>query len=89
MRRTPLPTASLYALLNREFQKHRPPACRACRVPLPYRCDPVHEGAANWQIGTPPRCPHGCGRVIEELVRTLGAQYELEPPLRSGGMSGG
>ncbi len=89
MRRTILTTASLYELLNREFQKHRPPTCRACRVPLPYRCEPEQEGAANWRIGTPPRCAHGCGRVIEELVRTLGAQYELEPGLRSGGVNGG
>ena len=79
MARTTLSSAQLYAILDREFKRLRPKACKKCRVPLPfYRISP-DDVSANWAIGTPSDCPQGCHLVIAELLAKLWSQYDMEP----------
>ncbi len=60
MPRTSISAAHLYAILDREFRRQRPMACTECRAPLPYFREPPDEVSANWEVGTPAFCPHGC-----------------------------
>ena len=76
--RTSIPAAQLYAVLDREFRALRSPKCRHCRVPLPYWHNPPDDVSANWCIGTPTFCPHGCHLVIAELLTSLWTRYDLE-----------
>ncbi len=79
MARTTIPAAQLYGVLDREFKKLRPAACRKCRVPLPFWRKPPDDVSANWNIGTPSECPHGCHLVIAELLANLWSRYDVEP----------
>jgi hypothetical protein len=72
--------ARLYAELDREFRANRPTKCRLCRVPLPYFCGPPDEVSANWLIGNPTICPHGCHNVIAEVLARLWTRYDLSAP---------
>lgn len=81
MARTVLTTADLYAVLDREFRKRRPPACATCSVPLPYWRPPPDDVSANWVIGSPSVCAHGCQVVIAELVTLLWSRYDVVPPV--------
>jgi hypothetical protein len=86
MARQKIGAARLYAVLDREFRASRPPLCIVCRVPLPYLSGAPDEVSANWIIGNPAICPHGCHRVIAELLARLWTRYELiaaEPPSRA------
>ncbi len=78
MARTTIQAAQLYAILDREFKRLRPPQCRECAVPLPYWRRPPDDVSANWFIGTPRECPHGCHVVIAELLARLWTQYDLD-----------
>jgi hypothetical protein len=78
MVRKRVPAAQLYAVLDREFRALRPDECRVCRVPLPYRKDPPDEVSANWLIGHPSSCVHGCHLVIAELLARLWTRYDLD-----------
>jgi hypothetical protein len=80
MSRKSISAAQLYAVLDREFRARRPGPCRLCRVPLPFPQDPPDSVSANWLIGTPSECEHGCHVVIAELLATLWTRYELAPP---------
>lgn len=77
--RKTIPSSQLYAILDREFRKLRPEACRRCRVPLPFWRDPPDDVSANWNIGTPTECAQGCHVVIAELLARLWTQYDIEP----------
>ena len=83
MARQVLPTAQLYAILDREFRTRKSPECHACRVPLPYYKAAADEVSANWYIGTPSECPHRCQVIIAEVLATLWSQYDLEPEKES------
>lgn len=76
--RQPIPVAELYAILDREFRRLRPAACRVCSVPLPYWRRPPDEVSANWFIGTPVECSHGCHIVIAELLARLWTHYDID-----------
>lgn len=78
MERQALPAAQLYAILDREFKRLRPPACKECTVPLPYFRLPPDDVSANWFIGTPRQCPHGCHLVIAELLAQLWTRYDID-----------
>jgi hypothetical protein len=78
MGRTRIPVAQLYAILDREFKRMRPQACKACTVPLPYWRRPPDDVSANWFIGTPTPCKHGCHLLIVELLAELWTQYDLD-----------
>lgn len=78
MSRTTIPAAQLYAILDREFRRLRPAACTTCSVPLPYYRLPPDDVSANWFIGTPRECEHGCHVVIAELLARLWTQYDLD-----------
>ena len=79
--RTTISAAQLYAILDREFKKLRSPECRTCRVPLPYWRQPPDDVSANWHIGTPEDCPHGCQTKIAELLARLWTRYDIEKGL--------
>ena len=78
MVRSAIAPAHLYAILDREFRKLRPMECRACRAPLPFHRRPPDEVSANWDVGTPAICPHGCHLVFAELLTRLWTRYDLE-----------
>ena len=77
--RTTITSAQLYAILDREFRALRKPECEKCRIPLPYWRRPPDDVSANWNIGTPTECPHGCHLVIAELLTKLWSRYDVEP----------
>lgn len=76
--RTMLPVAQLYAILDREFRSQRPRACKDCYVPLPYWCRPPDDVSANWFIGTPRECQHGCHVLIAEILAGLWSRYDID-----------
>jgi hypothetical protein len=77
--RKAISSAQLYAILDREFKALRRRECTNCRIPLPYFRRPPDDVSANWAIGTPTECPHGCHVVIAELLAKLWTQYDIEP----------
>ena len=81
MSRTTVSPAQLYAILDREFKKIRPPECQRCNIPLPYWRDPPDDVSANWHIGTPTDCPHRCHLAIAELLARLWTLYDIEKQL--------
>jgi hypothetical protein len=38
----------------------------------------VVDVSANWHIGTPSDCPHGCQLVIAEMLAKLWTPYDIE-----------
>ncbi len=79
--RSTISAAQLYAILDREFKQLRPAGCAACRVPLPYWRRPPDDVSANWNLGQPTECPHGCHVVVAELLTRLWTRYDIEPQL--------
>ena len=79
--RTTISSAQLYAILDREFKRLRPSACSRCHVPLPYWRSPPDDVSANWHIGQPTNCAHGCHLVIAELLARLWTRYDIEQQL--------
>ena len=79
--RTTISPAQLYAILDAEWKKIRPRACNSCKMPLPYWRTPPDEVSANWAIGTPTHCPHGCHMIIAELLTRLWTKYDIEKQL--------
>jgi hypothetical protein len=77
--RKTISSAHLYAILDREFKALRPKQCTRCRVPLPYYRKPPDEVSANWAIGTPSNCEHGCHLMIAELLARLWTRYDIQP----------
>ena len=77
-----LPVAQLYAILDREFRRRRPAACGTCSVPLPYWRKPPDDVSANWFIGTPRACEHGCDIEIAQILAELWTRYDIDrtPP---------
>ena len=78
MSRQLIAAAHLYAILDREFKQLRPAACKDCAVPLPYWQRPPDDVSANWFIGTPRECRHGCHVVIAELLASLWTRYDMD-----------
>lgn len=78
MDRTSIAPAQLYAILDREFKRLRSKACTTCNVPLPYWQRPPDDVSANWFIGTPKECPHGCHLVVAELLTKLWTTYDID-----------
>ena len=76
----------LYAILDREFRAQRPAACDQCRVPLPFWREPPDEVSANWEVGTPAFCKHGCHLVFAELltltnrIEGVASNLDIAPP---------
>jgi hypothetical protein len=76
--RQTLPVAQLYAILDREFKRLRPAQCTTCTVPLPYWRKPPDDVSANWFIGTPTECAHGCHLLVAELLARLWTRYDID-----------
>ncbi len=83
MSRTTITAAELYTILDREFRKSRPKQCERCRMPLPYWRPPPDDVSANWHIGTPAECAHGCHLVIAELLTKMWTRYDIHPETRN------
>ena len=90
MRRDRLTLSELYTRLNTEFRALRPRGCSDCRMPLPVPMERPDTNSANWRIGMPRICEHGCHGVIVEIAARCwpkydlveGWQYAAEPGLR-------
>jgi hypothetical protein len=80
--RKTISSAQLYAILDREFKALRSKECTRCRVPLPYYRKSPDEVSANWAIGTPSQCEHGCHLVIAELLARLWTRYDIQPEMQ-------
>ncbi len=80
MGRRTITTAQLYAVLESEFRRRKPAACATCSVPLPYWRRAPDDVSANWVIGSPRECPHGCHLVIAELLAQLWTKYDVHLP---------
>jgi hypothetical protein len=78
MSRSAISAAHLYAILDREFRARRSMECTQCRAPLPYLRDPPDDVSANWEVGTPQFCPHGCHIIFAELLANLWTKYDLQ-----------
>ncbi|MEO7742725.1 MAG: hypothetical protein ABIR98_07305 [Usitatibacter sp.] len=76
--KSPMTSADLWVLLDREFRRRRPRECVSCYVPLPFRVD-AREGGANWEVDIRSGCGRRCEFVIEELVLELQAAHDLSP----------
>ena len=76
MSRLKVSPGGLYSLLNAELRRRRVVEC-ACRMPLPYQVDRPDDVSANWRIGTPLACTHGCDMLIAEIVASLWPRYDL------------
>ena len=76
MARTKVSPGALYAILSGELRARRLTPC-VCRMPLPFHIDRMHDGYANWRIGTPQECRRGCEDLIVEIVAQLRPLYDL------------
>ncbi len=77
--RTTITAAELYVILDHEFRRLRPRECTRCRMPIPYGRPPPDDVSANWQIGAPEECPHGCHLVVAELLARMWTRYDMLP----------
>ena len=77
--RTQIYAADLYVLLQRELRRRQSPGCSTCYIQLPFRVDRQDKDASNWEVVTPPACPHGCKEIIEELLAQFELLYDLRP----------
>jgi hypothetical protein len=78
MARKAVSLETLFAIVDREFQKVRPPQCRRCVTPLPFRKSKPDEVSANWSIVEPEECPDNCRVLFAEVVTRLTSEFELE-----------
>ncbi len=83
MTRTTISAVELYTILDAEFRKLRSASCHRCRVPMPYWRSPPDDVSANWHIGTPVECPHGCHLVIAELLVRTWSRYDIRPEAKN------
>lgn len=79
MSKTTITSTQLYTIFDQEFRALRSKDCQRCMAPLPYWRKPPDDVSANWNIGTPPECPHGCHLVVVELLTKLWTRYDMEP----------
>jgi hypothetical protein len=75
--RQQLTPGALYTLLNAELERLHPRTCTRCQMPLPYRIERPDDVSANWRIGTPAPCAHGCDIIIAEIAARMWPQYDL------------
>lgn len=75
--KSPVTSADLWVLLDREFRRRRPRECDACFVPLPFRVD-TRDGVPNWEVDIRP-CDKRCEFILDELVQELQGTHDLVP----------
>jgi hypothetical protein len=68
----------LYALLSLEYKKARPAQCTACHLPFPYLVERADSASPNWFVRGLSECPHGCHRLMAEIVARLWEEYDLQ-----------
>jgi hypothetical protein len=71
----------LYTLLASAFKERKSPNCAVCRMPLPYLTSRPDGVSANWRLGNPPRCEHGCDTLIAEIAASAWPLYDLHDPV--------
>jgi hypothetical protein len=67
--------------MNAAYTARRAPECRGCRLPLPVLIVRPDEVSANWKIGMPRECPHGCDTLIAEIAAVFWPLYDLHDPV--------
>src|SRR4051812_14366525 len=67
VKRLAISPGALYTLLNAEFKRRRIVDCN-CQMPLAFHIDRPDDVSANWRVGTPLPCPHGCDTLIAEVA---------------------
>jgi hypothetical protein len=75
---------ALYRLLNAEFKARLLSGCVRCQFPLPYRVDRPDTVSANWRIGAPSECVHGCNVLIAEIATAFWPRFDLLDELPAG-----
>jgi hypothetical protein len=70
----------LYTLLATAFKERKSKDCLACRMPLPYLISRPDEVSANWRLGHPPPCMHGCDTLIAEIAAAAWPLYDMHDP---------
>ena len=73
--------AKLYEVLNNDFRRYRPLACRKCRFPPPFRVDREDESGTNWNVPYPAPCKNRCDRTVPGVLGRLHELYDLEATL--------
>ena len=73
--KSPMTSADLWVLLDREFRRRRPRECEACSVPLPFRVD-TPDGVPNWEVDIR-ACGERCHYILEELVEMFRRTHQL------------
>ena len=68
---------ALFRMLAGAFAQRRPGECASCTVPLPYLIDRPDAVSANWRIGTPRNCEHGCQAILMEIAAELWPLYDV------------
>jgi hypothetical protein len=77
MARKQITLGGLYAILDAALHTIHPRTCTRCRMPLPYRIERPDDVSANWRIGTPAPCVHGCDVLIAEIAARLWPEYDV------------
>ena len=77
--RTPIATADLFVLLDREFQR-RKRQCDACFVSLPFYVGRRCPEGPNWEALLPARCEARCDALLQEIVAEMQLAWELPEP---------
>jgi hypothetical protein len=78
MARKSVSLEALFGLIDREFQRVRPPQCKRCVTPLPFRKSQPDEVSTNWAIVEPEDCPDRCRVLFAEVVTRLMSEFELD-----------
>lgn len=77
MSRERVSPGQLYTTLSKEFRERRPAECQSnCRMPPLFRERPSGH-SANWRIGIPTSCVHGCHALIVEVAAHYWPKYDL------------
>jgi hypothetical protein len=77
MAREPIGAADLFVLLDREFRRRTPEACRTCFVSQPFRVNGTHRDAPDWDVVPLGECPNNCRLVLDDLVAQMKRKYRL------------
>ena len=76
MKRKAIARDELHALLQATFAKRAAGACGRCQLPRPTLFTAAREGP-NWRLPELAECTSLCHTVVDEVVREVGARYDL------------
>ena len=79
MKKRTVAAEALHAMLQEEFSRKAGALCVACRLPKPIWFAGAREGP-NWRLPALGECSSLCHTLVDELVASYAARYEIEPP---------